>query len=579
MNLDELKALKEEIDKLFKETTKEIDKLRNLKKDIILMRNEIKLTQSVGKVVNDPTRLVLSAPEVVIGDVDSYGVARNDGRLVLRAGSISIEATNEVTIRAPRIKTVAVNPGPDGEEDCLDSVSSITMQARSIAMDADMAPNMKFFPSAPIQSVPGTITLSATSGINFNADNTNKKSMAENIKKKSETESQKAKKTAEEAQKKLENLFKIYYKSGLPNPLANLGDVAKLMKAIGSEPDYETPQEKWEKNEQVLQEIKTNIDTYLRSTLAYKSETIRAENMGEYKEPDKKKDMPFVNMQAGQVRVNGGTDISMYAANIKMAAFAKDSKNGHIALNAENIELNTALQTTENDKTVIAPQGSVSVVTKTMNINAMKAEAENNTVKNTELIKDSKLNIAVETVNISTNDHEGKGKGKVVVTSKETILQAEDMDKEGKPATLTANSSIIATAKKVAIGGENNDEKKMADEVKIEAKAIKAIGQESVDITQKGKDATATLSVKGQAFTLKGDKLESETKDATIKANIKLNGEVEATNSVKVSKDVNATGKVVATGDVEGMNVKAKVNVEATMVQAKASVKTPLVTQ
>ena len=60
--------------KLQSSVSKDLEEIRQQKAEIQQLRKEIVNEMAVGRYVRDDQRLVLSAPEIVIGDVDPSGM-------------------------------------------------------------------------------------------------------------------------------------------------------------------------------------------------------------------------------------------------------------------------------------------------------------------------------------------------------------------------------------------------------------------------------------------------------------------------------------------------------------------------
>ena len=570
MELDNLKLLKEAVDKLYNITATEVEELRSLKKSLAQTRGVLQESLPVGKYIRDDNCIILSAPEIIIGDVDQYGICRGGGAVTLRSSTVSLEAMNAINNRAPHISSLAVNPGVDGDEDSVDGVSSITMQARDITIQSDLANQSGIFPDDLVSAPAGGIRLCAETGVEVagpigEARAEQLKSASENAKKISDA----AKDAAKDAKQRVEDILKCFEEEKTSSILSSVPGMAALESALGiNVKDYVETHDNRREFEDNLAELKSALDEYISNTLKYKTEACRKEGLDKYKYPIKDQ-KTFFSVTADGVFFSGtGEDDSLFgveSGNIEMSAAHKAGDKGNIMFFAENILLDAAKHEMKDKKETVTPKGNISVITKTLTVDAMTTEADDKETKNTALTAGSAFTMNIESVAVSTNDHENKGKGKISLTSKETLLQAQDFDKDGKPAQLTAEGKITATAQNLSIGGVNKDEKTMSKTLTVEADNISLNAKTSVAVAQNEKDLT--IDIKEKALTLKGDKADVEVKNAGIKAETKIDGELEATKSLKVSKDVSAS------------NVKAQSNVEATTVKASASVKTPIVSK
>ena len=278
MNIFEREELKKLIDKLYDDSSSDIKDVRLHKQSLAISRSNDTLLPPNGKLLENPHRIVLASPEVIIGDVDKYGVAKGSGSVIIRANNISLESMGEITIRAPKIKTVAVNPGPGGEENSIDSISSISFQAQSIALNTDSTPGMDYFVGDAAGGGIGVISLSATNGISMTTDGTSQKESVDAAKKIAESNSDAAKEIADKAKKQLETMLEDILKPAPTNPLSLIAPM-KIFDNLPDETDYDDEPKNQQEFEAKIDAIKVALDTYLRYTLRYKSEKCRAESL------------------------------------------------------------------------------------------------------------------------------------------------------------------------------------------------------------------------------------------------------------------------------------------------------------
>ena len=118
--------------------SKDLSEIRKqqLKADIL---NEV----ARGKFFRDDERIVISAPEIVIGNVDASGMTYGDGgTIVIRGQKLGLEGVGEhgsVETRASLIAQTAVDPGPDGIEEVVRSQSAVITQAKHITLQSNEA--------------------------------------------------------------------------------------------------------------------------------------------------------------------------------------------------------------------------------------------------------------------------------------------------------------------------------------------------------------------------------------------------------------------------------------------------------
>ena len=145
--------------------SKDLAEIHKQKMAVQQMKTDIFERLDNGQYISDPRRIVLSAPEIVIGHVDKSGDLKGEGRVIIRSSEVDVEGVGEngtIISRAPVIQQTAVDPGIDGQEAVVYPHSAVLTQARSVVLQSNEAKDAF---SEPI-AVPGG------SGITIHADQT-----------------------------------------------------------------------------------------------------------------------------------------------------------------------------------------------------------------------------------------------------------------------------------------------------------------------------------------------------------------------------------------------------------------------
>ena len=100
---------------------KDLQEIHQQKAEVQQIKTDIFDRLDSGLFYRDDQRIVLSAPEIVIGNVDKSGALQggNVGRVIIKGSDVSLEGVGDagqIVSRAPSIRQVAVNPGVDGQE-------------------------------------------------------------------------------------------------------------------------------------------------------------------------------------------------------------------------------------------------------------------------------------------------------------------------------------------------------------------------------------------------------------------------------------------------------------------------------
>ena len=121
---------------------KELKDIRQCKEDIQQLKAELTNQIAKGQYIRDDQRLILSAPEVIIGNLDPNGLLYSDAgsAVVIRGTEVSLQGVGDggkVDTRASSIRQTAEDPGIDGLEHVVTGVSQVVSQARHIIIQSD----------------------------------------------------------------------------------------------------------------------------------------------------------------------------------------------------------------------------------------------------------------------------------------------------------------------------------------------------------------------------------------------------------------------------------------------------------
>lgn len=162
---DKLKALKNAYEK-------ELTEIRAAKQALYDEKSD-KLQKLAGKFIQDDKRIVISAPEIIIGNVNMGGVLNPDGQgnLIIRGNNVFLEGAGDqgkLAMRAPVISQIAEDPGIDGEEHVVCDASKIVSQAREITIESNAVEKDGAF-LAPDTTKTGSISIRADKDISIDA--------------------------------------------------------------------------------------------------------------------------------------------------------------------------------------------------------------------------------------------------------------------------------------------------------------------------------------------------------------------------------------------------------------------------
>lgn len=113
--------------------------IRQMKREIAMLRQQVNNLYANGRFVRDDDCIVLSAPRIIIGNVDDNGMLVGGSEVIIRSNNVKIDGVGDggtITCKAPVISHEAVDPGIDGRENTVLPTSTISSVARSVYVGA-----------------------------------------------------------------------------------------------------------------------------------------------------------------------------------------------------------------------------------------------------------------------------------------------------------------------------------------------------------------------------------------------------------------------------------------------------------
>ena len=504
---------------------KELQDIRQSKAELQRMKREMVDMFTRGQYIRDDARLVISAPEIIIGNVDKDGTLKTGepSRVIIRANNISEEGVGAyglsgyIVHKASQIRNVCADPGIDGREEVVSALSSFTVQAQGIALRSEDTEGT--FASAPAAGA-GGISLRADSNVNIEAAvpcEQLAKSIEASVKEKKAAAAElksavaEKKKSADALIGKLEETLNAnpeYYDTdehvrtnyidlyemhtaieSLSNTLnASLNDCVASLSALA------------ELNRQVkcLEAKKKKIDGYksdykTKSTGAYVS--IRAEHTS------------VLSVDGdSNLRDNAGAGFSVQGHDIRMQA--GDGKGGTMAdstftLAVQDISLNTSSPKVDKETADIPAAGSVRIVSKDIRMDAVDYEYKDKKISEKALTQEGSIALRAETVTVGSNDTEGKAAGSFSVNSKAITLKAVDVDKESRAdQALAKDSTMLLLSDKMYLGSKNKDNQSSA--LQVSSDKVGVFAKTTAEIQQN--DGKAALQLDGGNIAIGGSK-------------------------------------------------------------------------
>ena len=527
---------------------KGVEEMHQQKAEVQQIKTDIFNRLDRGAYYHDDERIVISAPEIVIGNVDKNGALNGSyvGTVVIKGSDVSLEGVGEtgrIVSRAPIIHQKAVNPGIDGRENVVCDSSEIVSQACDIVLHSSDA--KEEFSQIPIHAGRGGISLHADQRFNIEAAVTaeRRKKQIEDVIKGLDTQSKELKKSVENQKKAvdkfLQDMIKLAEKEEKLNSpkdhstFTNLTDISKVHEQM------EALMPSVYRSTQTFIDLVSELAEVNRRKKALEKEKGAIKTGDDFKKKSTGASMSVVAESIsvatadgdGNLHTNPGAGISVRTPRMGLnmhddqGALAKD---GYFSVSAQNITLDTV---NPKDKGKEWPmEGKVKIQSKDINLEAIDYKMnDKNQLWEKELTKEGKITMSAKTVEVSTanpkgieRDEKGKlikgefvGEGDVIIRSKTVSVESLDYEvKDGKLSTkaLTKDGKLgIRTEKTTVIAADA--EGKATGSINLNAKAVNV---KSMDVDKE--KLTDSKLAAGSTMTLVSEKMYVGAKSKDVKS-------------------------------------------------------------
>lgn len=533
---DQLKALKNAFEK-------ELAEVRAAKAAVFEEKSD-KLQKVAGKFIQDDKRIILSAPEIIIGNVNMGGVLNPDGNcnLIIRGNNVFLEGvgdSGQLAMRAPTISQIAEDPGIDGEEHVVCATSKIVSQATEITIESNKVDEGgAFLPPDTTQA--GSVSIRADKDISIDAVKS-KKTLAEKAKKVTDAwadahgrqdsvdQSNTKFSEFETARKEIDDLLEKREKLKKPDP-----------NAIRT--DYRDMDELNIRIDELSLDLATKLYEYSKRV----ARLAEAERQAKY----------FKKLQED-------------LAGISDDDFKKNKTETTVSINSEQINLSTA--DGDGNMRTNAEAG--------VNVNANSVRFEGAYTQQGELEETNKLSVNMRNISLTSESRnnptyednklvkaEYPSVGSVVIRSKDILLESTDhelADKKYKEKGLTTDGSINLRSKTINLSTVNSSEVEV-DESGKTTKATytpegdirllsKRVTVESVSTKLDGGKTEETELTKDGLFSVRAENFAVSSTDKTGKASgtASINSKEISLRSLDVDPKTGEAKQVAAGGSVK----------------------------
>ena len=527
---------------------KGVEEMHQQKAEVQQIKTDIFNRLDRGAYYHDDERIVISAPEIVIGNVDKSGALNGGyvGTVVIKGSDVSLEGVGEtgrIVSRAPIIHQKAVNPGIDGRENVVCDSSEIVSQACDIVLHSSDAKGE--FSQLPLHAGRGGISLHADKKFKIEAAVTaeRRKKQIEDVIKGLDTQSKELKKSVENQKKAvdkfLQDMIKLAEKEEKLNApkdhstFTNLTDISKVHEQM------EALMPSVYRSTQTFIDLVSELAEVNRRKKALEKEKGSIKTGDDFKKKSTGASMSVVAERIsvatadgdGNLHTNPGAGISVKTPRMGLNMHDEQGalvKDGYFSVSAQNITLDTV---NPKDKGKEWPMGGkVKIQSKDINLEAIDYKMnDKNQLWEKELTKEGKITMSAKTVEVSTanpkgieRDEKGKltkgeyqGDGDVIIRSKSVTVESLDYEvKDGKLTTkaLTKDSKLgIRTEKTIVIAADA--EGKATGSINLNAKAVNV---KSMDVDKE--KLTDSKLAAGSTMTLVSEKMFVGAKSKDVKS-------------------------------------------------------------
>ena len=526
---------------------KDLEEIHQQKTEIQQIKEDIFTKLDAGLYYRDPECITISAPRVVIGNVDKNGdlLSGGAGEVIIKGHGVALEGVSEtghVITRAPIIRQTAVNPGVDGVENVVCDTSEIVSQATSIVLHSSDAKDV--FSTSPVPTGQGGVRIHADQQLSLEAAVTaeKRKEQIEATISSLDEEAEELKKQIDGEKQNVEEFFKTL--SDLLDKENKLNDEEDFLNRVNLKDIDEVHEDMDDLTPMLHKATLQFIQLVSRLAEVNRQKKALEAEKGDIKTGDDFKDNPTGASMAivaenisvttadgeGNLHTHPGAGISVRTPNVNMNMMDDKGKlveKGGFSVNAQTITL--ASVNPSDDAKELPVEGTVTIHSKTINLEAVDYQADDKTIKEKELTADGKITMTAKTVEVGTTnpkdiERDDKGKitkgeytaeGDVIIRSK--TVSVESLDYEVADGEL--KTKALAKDGKIAIRAEKTDvlaadaEGKATGSINLNAKAVSV---KSMDVDKE--KLTDDKLAEGSSMTLVSEKMYVGAKSKDVKS-------------------------------------------------------------
>ena len=505
--------------------SKDLDEIRRHKEEIRQVKEAICSAVNSGYFLRDEHRIVLSAPEIIIGDVDRDGMLHEGGasHVILRGNLVDLDGVGgagSVRTRAASIRQTAADPGIDGQEAVVGSISEVVSQAGNIVLDSCATKGV--FSRSPQPAGDGGVRIHADGELTVEASVSNKrqKEILDRRLKSLETLKSQAEEDVEGGIKSFDEMA-ASIKSVCDYEETSLSDVMDVRASIRELDEMEDRMKGMSdalyRSYSSCARALSRLAEINRQIACLKHEQEALKTGDDYKKNLTGASVSIVGERVdilsrdgdGNLRDNEGAGLGIQANDIKVEAVdAKGAlqKEGRLFVNAQTVEVSTqnAQELKYNDRRELegatySAEGDFVVRSKNVSFELLDQEIKDSQLQEKALAKDGSFRVRAQKMDFSATDTEGKATGSLDLNAKAVAIRSADVEKEKRTDNaLSSGSTLVLVSEKMYLGAESQD---------IKSKRVQAVSEEIglfADKTLEAQQEKAVLQLSGGKTALSG---------------------------------------------------------------------------
>ncbi|MGM9760179.1 MAG: hypothetical protein ACI30I_08720 [Parabacteroides sp.] len=493
----------EEWETKLNEYQKSIDKglaeIQKCKKDLRQWKDEVTEALSKGRFIRDENRIILSAPEIIIGNVNRQGIAEpKPGKIILRGNCIQVEATERIENRSPKIHTIAEDTGCDGTEHTLHPNGEIVQIANNLLFRS-ISHTDTLCPTYDMAVQPG-LTLVSDGALHIKAEmpcETEESTLDQAI---TDLNTQKDALTNQITNKQNEIGATKQELDNIIAPQLNASELLTRAQYVDLDEQHQAFNEVSGRLYNQLVNYHQLIDSAIEVNRRMKGLEERKKKAGERKAQFKEESTnASLNLTAekinlvtrdgdNNIRTNDQSGIYMQTRNMTAETSDDTGKliedslicmhTGHAIIDTHNPNY-----TNEEGDGEYKATGSIELSSKDVQIRSIDYDLKKGKLEEKELTPESGLTVQTGTINLTSVDTEGKATGLINLNAKDIRLRSMDLDKENRTDVELAKESRLQLLSETLFIG-STEEKELTKLAQVTADEVKLFGKTTTELQQ-----------------------------------------------------------------------------------------------